>query len=175
MMVLRLLPLLSVVLVCGCLEAQVGSLRLPADSPGGERSALTEAQRTDWKAFCKRMKAEGRDGLRLAVLKKTGHWQVRCLFVEFESRKTQYIWEFGPGTGGDEKSLRKDAAQLALRAEYRCTALLDLFGAEEPRFVVWYHDSGGALKEQAEPPTAEIAASAWQYLLELQRRARDMR
>jgi hypothetical protein len=173
-MILRLLPLLSAVLVCGCLQADLSSLRPPPDGPAANPSALTEAQRANWKSFRKRLKAEGRDGLRLAVLKKTGRWQVRCLFVEFESRKTQYLWEFGPGTGGDEKSLRKDASQLALRAENRCTALLDLFGGDEPHFIVWYHDSGGALKEQAEPPTQEIAASARQYLLELQRRAREM-
>jgi hypothetical protein len=174
-MILRLLPLLSAVFVSGCMEANLGLLSPPSDRPASEPSALTEAQRADWKAYCKRMKAEGHDGLRLAVLKWKGGWRVRCLFVEFNSRKTQYLWEFGPGTGGDEKSLREDAAQLALRAENRCAALLDLFGGDEPRFVVWFCDVGGALKEQAEPPSAEIADSGRQYFLELQRRCRKMR
>jgi hypothetical protein len=174
-MFLRFLPLPLVVFVCGCLQAEMGTLPLPADRATGDATPLTEAQKADWKALCKRMKAEGRDGLRLAALKKQGGWKLRYLFVDFNSRKPQYLWEFGPGTSGDEKSLRKEAAELALRAENRCTALLDMFGGDEPRFVVWYYDTGGALKEQTTPPTPEIAASARRYLLELQRRAGQMR
>ncbi len=174
-MYVRILPVIVVVLVGGCMDAAREALPLPVDPHLVVARPLTEEEKAKWQTVCKRMRAEKCDGLRLAVLTQYGQWQVRCLFVEFESRITRYIWEFAPGTGGDEKTMRKDAAELAFRADYRCVALLDMFGGNEPRFVVWYYYDGKTVKELSAPPTPEIAASAGQYLVQLQRRARDMR
>jgi hypothetical protein len=174
-MYVRMLPVIAVLVVCGCLEAPRDALRLRPDPHRDVARPLTEEEKAQWQTLCKRMRAEKCDGLRLAVLTQDGKWQVRCLFVEFESRKTRYIWEFAPGTGGDEKTMRKDAAELAFRVDYRCVALLDMFDENEPRFVVWYYYDGKTVKELPAPPTPDIAARATQYILQLQRRAREIR
>jgi hypothetical protein len=174
-MYVRILPLIAVVLVGGCMDAGRETLPLPADPRLVVARPLNEDERAQWRKYRERMRAEKCDGLRLAVLTQYGQWQVRCLFVEAENRSTRYLWEFGPGTGGDEKTMRKDAAELAFRADYRCVALLDMFGANEPRFVVWYYYDGKTVKELPAPPTPEIGASAGQYIVQLQRRAREMR
>ncbi len=171
----RILPVIAVLLLSGCLDPGRQALPLPVSPRLAASLPLTDKEKAQWATYRDRMRAEKCDGLRLAVLAQGGQWQVRCLFVEFENRKTGYVWEFGPGTGGDEKNMRKDAAELAFRADYRCVALLDMFGGETPRFVAWYCYDGKTVKELSAPPSPDIAASADQYLLQMQRRAHDLR
>jgi hypothetical protein len=174
-MSLRLLALAALLCAGGCLDAVVDANRPATSTIMAGQGPLTGAQKAAWKALCRQMRDNHQDNLRLAVLTTDWHWQVRTFFVDADSRKREFRWELAPGSGGDEQSIRKDAIDLASRAQYRCTAVLDLFGGDEPRFVSWFGYEGKGVREYTEAPTTQIADSARQYLLEVQRRARDLR
>ncbi len=176
-MSLRLLALTAVVLTGGCVDPVVDANRAvtgPLPMFAG-RGPLTQEQKTAWKALCRRMRNDHQDGPRLAAVTNDWHWQVRYFFVDSDTRKQEFAWQLAPGSGGDEKSIRISATELAARVQYRCTAVLDLFGGDEPRFIAWFAYDGKGVREYPTAPTAEVADSARQYLLEVQRRACDIR